>query len=429
MDGRKRVVVTGMGTINPLGDNLDDFYNNLIKGKSGITKWNSIDTSKLSCKIGGDLGHYDFKASIERLENKIPAELYKKLRKLFKTMTFSNKSSAVTSLMAYCDASLFGAELNPFRISVMVGGHNINTKYLYGQTHQYDEEPEWIDPLCGVEGIDPNIPATISEVLGVQGPTYNLGAACASGNIALRDGFRDIITGECDISVVACPFWDMGEFDIHTMAFLNTLVVEPGFQENPHLASRPFDEKRCGFVASHGAGTIIIEELEHAKKRGAKIYAEILGVSANSNGNHLPIPSEEAQSHLMKSLINQTGIKKEQVDFVSCHATSTPVGDIIELNALKKAFGKHIYNMKLNAPKSMLGHTTWAAPVVETIAGILQMINGKIHASINIDKLAPEVDVDVCKDGPVVHNINIMLKNSFGFGGLNCCSLIKRYEG
>ncbi len=428
MSQNRRVVITGMATINPLGDNLEDFYNNLIAGKSGIKKWTSVNVQDLECQIGGDLGDYDFQAALDALKTKVSDERHKKLRKLFRTMTFSNKSGVITALNAYLDAGLYDIAIDPFRVSVMVGGHNISSKYIFDQIHQYDEEKEYIDPLYGIEALDPNIPGTISEVLEVQGAAYTLGAACASGNIAMRDGFRDIMTGECDVSVISGPIWDMNESDIHAMAYLSALVTKPEYQDDPEHASRPFDKDRCGFVPSHGAATLILEDLEHAKARGAKIYAEVLGVTANSNANHLPAPSEDAQYHLMTKLLKMTNTKKEEVDFVSCHATGTPAGDIKELNAIKRTFADHAYKLKLNAPKSMLGHTCWAAPLVETVAAVLQMQHSKLHATTNIDELAEEVDLDVCANGPVDMNINIFLKNSFGFGGLNCCSLIKKYE-
>ncbi len=428
MASEKRVVITGMDTINPLGDTLDEYYNNLIAGKSGLKRWESLDVSNIECKIGGDLGDYDFKEGLERLRGRVSDELHKKLRKLFRSMTFSNKATTLTALNAYLDADLFNQEVDPFRISVLVGGHNFNSNYVLDNIHQFEEEPAYIQPLFGVEALDPNIPATISEVLKAQGPTFTLGAACASGNIALRDGYRDIITGECDISIVSGAIFDMTAADIHAMAYLDSLVVKPEFQDKPAESSRPFDTQRCGFVPSHGAGTIIIEDLEFAKKRGAKIYAEVLGVAANANANHLPAPSDEAQAALMKNLMRITGVKPEEIDYVNCHATGTPLGDVKEISAIKKAFGDHAYNLKLNAPKSMLGHVCWSAPIVEMIGGIMQMQNGKLHPTINIETLAEGVDLDVCKDGPVDHQIDIMLKNSFGFGGLNCCSLIKRYK-
>jgi 3-oxoacyl-(acyl-carrier-protein) synthase len=190
---------------------------------------------------------------------------------------------------------------------------------------------------------------------------------------------------------------------------------------------RPFDTRRDGFVYSHGAATLILEDLESAVARGAEIYGEVLGVRANANANHLPVPGAEQQAWVMSELLRSTGVEAEQVDYANCHATGTPVGDIQEVKAIKIAFGEHAYDMKLNAAKSMLGHTCWASPLVETIAGLLQMQHERLHPTINIDELDPEVDLDVCKDGPVDHHINYMLKNSFGFGGINCCSLIKRY--
>lgn len=424
----RRVVITGMGTINPLGDTLESYYSNLIAGRSGIKKWESLDLSEVDCKLGGDLGDYDFAAALEKLKASISAELHKKLRKLFRTMTFSNKATTLTALFAYLDADLFLAEPDPHSICVPVAGHNFNSRYVLKNTHQFEEEPAYIDPLFGVEALDPNIPATISEVLTAQGPTMTLGGACASGNIALREGFRNILYGESDIAVVSGAIFDMTAADVHAMAFLDTLVTDPIYLTKPEAASRPFDVNRCGFLPSHGAGTLILEELEYARRRGARIYAEVLGVAANSNANHLPAPSQEDQGFLIKKLLQATGTPPEAVDYVNCHATATPLGDVKEINAVKTAFGSHAYHMKLNAPKSMLGHVCWSAPIVETIGGILQLQHGRLHPSINIDELDPRVDLDVCREGPVDHQIEIMLKNSFGFGGINCCSLIKRFN-
>ncbi|MDD5067271.1 MAG: beta-ketoacyl-[acyl-carrier-protein] synthase family protein [bacterium] len=427
-NSKRRVVITGMATINPLADNLEDFYTNLINGKSGIRRWTSIDMSRVECKIGGDLGHYDFTKALDNLRGRISEELHKKLRKLFRTCTFSNKAAMLCSINAYLDAKLFGNHDDPFRTSVITGGHNFNSVYITKNNKQFEAEPDFIDPLFGVEALDPNIPASISEVLNVKGPTFTIGGACASGNLAIRDGFRDIVTGECDRSVVSGAIFDMTPADIQAMVMLNSVVVDPALQNEPEKASRPFDADRCGFIPSHGAGAIILEELETAKRRGAVIHAELLGVMANANANHVPAPSSESQTRLMKDLLAHTGIKPEQVDYVNCHATSTPLGDLEELTAIKGAFGPHTKKLKLNAPKSMLGHVCWSAPIVETIAGILQMKHGMLHPSININKLDPAVDLDVCPNKAIAHKIRIMLKNSFGFGGINCCSLIKEYE-
>jgi 3-oxoacyl-(acyl-carrier-protein) synthase len=422
-----RAVITGMATINPLGDDLDTYYANLLAGKSGIKRWASLDISRVDCKIGGDLGDYDCAAALEALRASLDPDLHKQLRKLFRTMTLPNKTATLCALKAWSGAGLFtqGARPEDDRISVMVGGHNFNSRYVFEQNLQFLKEPAYVDPLYGIEALDPNIPGTICEVLRARGPAYNIGAACASGNIALRDGFRDIITGECDVSVIAGGFWDMNEPDINAMGILTALVLEPYFQDHPEEASRPFDKRRCGFVPSHGAAALILEEYEHAKRRGAPIWAEVLAVAANSNANHLPAPGGEAMGALMKRVIERAGIAPDEVDYVNCHATGTPAGDMKELDAVKFALGKRAYSVKLNAPKSMLGHTCWSAPLVEMIGGILQMKNKKLHATTNIDELADGVDLDVCAGGNQATAARTMLKNSFGFGGLNCCSLIR----
>ncbi len=185
---------------------------------------------------------------------------------------------------------------------------------------------------------------------------------------------------------------------------------------------------RCGFLYSHGAATIILEDLESALARGAHIWGELLAVKAGSNANHLPMPGAEDQEAAMKGALEMAGVRPEQVDYVNCHATGTPAGDIQEIRAIKATFGDHAKKLKLNAPKSMLGHTCWASPLVETVGGLLQMKYGKLHPTINIAQKDPEIDMDICENGPVDHQIHYMLKNSFGFGGINCCSLIKRYE-
>jgi 3-oxoacyl-(acyl-carrier-protein) synthase len=418
-----------MGTINPLGDTLDEYYQNLISGKSGIRRWKSLDMSNIECKIGGDLGDYDCLAALERFKDNLGPETFKKAKKMFRSTTFSAKASVLTTLAAWQDAGLFASGIDPFRTSVIVGGHNLNSNYIHENSKRFFQDEETMDPLSGVEGIDPNVPAVITEILGLHGPTFTIGGACASGNLALREGFRDITSGECDAAVIAGGLFDMSPGDIQASVIINAVVVKPEYQEQPEKASRPFDADRAGFVYSHGAGTLMLEELGHAVARGARIHAEVLGVRANANASHLPAPAAAVQARLIRELLASTGTDPTEVDFASCHATGTPGGDLEEIRAIKEAFGAHAYSMKLNAAKSMLGHTCWASPIVETIAGLLQMRHGRLHPTINIDRLDPEVDLDVCAKGPVNHQIRCMLKNSFGFGGINSCSLIRRYEG
>jgi 3-oxoacyl-(acyl-carrier-protein) synthase len=428
----KRVVITGIGTINPLGDTLEEYYNNLIAGKSGVKRWESINVDDIECQVGGDLGDYDWKSKLEEYKDDLGIDQFKRVRKLFRSSTFSAKIGALSALYAYRDAGLLRETLegkvDPYRTSMIMAGHNLNSNYIFENAKIYLEEPDFIDALAGVEGIDPNVVATLSEVFQLHGPAFTIGGACASGNLAMREGFRDIILGECDRAIVAGAPFDVSPPDIQASVIINAVVMRKELQTDPAKASRPFDAGRGGFVYSHGAGTIILESLESAKKRGAKIYAEVLGVKAGTNANHLPMPAAPHQQKVIEDLLQSAGVAVEQIDYVNCHATSTPSGDIQEILAIKGALGKHAYNVKLNAPKSMLGHTCWASPLVETIAGLLQMKHGVLHPSINIDELDPKIDLDVCANTPVEHRIEYMLKNSFGFGGINCCSLIKRFE-
>lgn len=436
-----RVVITGMGTINPLADNLEAYYENLLAGKSGIKRWESIDLSRVECKVGGDLGDYDCLSALSGYEHELDraaantgtasgGSTYKQAKKLFRSATFSGRTAALSALDAYSHCGLLGSDAHDrLNTSVVVAGHNLNSNYIFRNALQFQEEPEYIDPLSGVEAIDPNVPALVTEILGIEGPTMTIGGACASGNLALREAVRDITTGECNRSVVCGAVFDVAPPDIQASAILNSVVVAPKYQDNPERASRPFDADRGGFIYSHGTATLIIESLESALARGATIHAEVLGVKANANANHLPMPGAEKQSRVMEQLLAAAGVAPTDVTYANCHATGTPSGDLQEIRAIKRAFGDHAYDMKLNAPKSMLGHTCWASPLVETIGGILQMNHGTLHPSINIDMLDPEVDLDVCAGRTVDCDVRYMLKNSFGFGGVNCCSLIGRYDG
>jgi len=426
-----RVVITGMATINPLGDNLDTYYENLIAGKSGVKHWKSLDMSRVECKVGGDLGDYDVTAALENLKD-VLGEDFKPLRKLFRNATFSSRISLLTALNAWNDAGLMkpGAREgeDPYRTMAIVAGHNLNSNYIAKMQDQFNIEPEFIDPLSSVEAIDNNVPALITEALKLHGPAYTVGGACASGNLALRDAVRDIKAGEIDRAVVCGALFDVSAADIQASAILQSVVLKPELQVDPSQASRPFDHKRNGFVYSHGSATLVVESLESALKRGARIYAEVAGIKASSNGNHLPTPGYVYQAHVMREAIKQSGLKPEEIFYANCHATGTPAGDTEELKAMKEVFGDHVYQMKFNAPKSMLGHTCWASPLVETIGGILQMMHGKLHPTINIEELGEGVDVDVIPNKAIDYKVNVMLKNSFGFGGLNCCSLIKLWE-
>lgn len=421
-----RVAITGMAINTPLGDQLDVFLENLLNGKSAISTWKTIEKDRIYGKVGGDLGLYDIEAKVETYRGKIPDAIFKRLSKLTSRFPKLMSIAMQIAVEAFLDAGLIN-ELDQYdNIASVISGHNLNPSYTFQNHDLFNEEPDFIEGLFALKGLDTNYVGIVSEVLQLQGPGYTVGGACASGNMALRCAFNEVKFNDTPIAIVTAPPLDFSPLSLQGMAIIGAITYQK-FNEKPSVASRPYDTQREGFAPSHGAAALILEDLDHAIARGAHIYAEILGVESSTDGSHLPKPSQKGQARLMKRLLDKCDIRPEEVDYINAHATSTPLGDLTEINAIKDVFGKSAYDLKINAPKSMLGHTCWAAATVEMVAGILQMNVGELHPSINIDELDPQVDLDVCANQRTKCDANIMMKNSFGFGGINSVALVKRY--
>ena len=428
MSRTERIVITGMSINTPLGDTLDRFLAGLLQGKSALSRWKGLDVSRCYSKVGADLSGYDSAAKLASLEGRIDPEIWRRARRLIARAPWTTRLSILLALDAFLDGGLDGTPIARDRMAAIVAGHNINFNYQYQNRLQFAEEPAFMDALLALTGLDTDHAGSISEVLGIRGPIYTVGAACASGNAALRAAIDEIRCHDVDMALVVGAVLDFSPVELHAMALMGAITFE-SFNDAPEKASRPWDTKREGFVPAHGGGALLVESLTSARRRGARIYAEVLGVESNSDANHLPQPSEEGQARLMNQLLDSCGVMPECVDYINAHATSTPLGDLTEIRSIKRVFGPHAYKLKLNATKSMLGHTCWAAAVVETVAAILQMRAGKLHPSIAIDELDPEVDLDICRGtGPTEWPVRIMMKNSFGFGGINCVSLLARFN-
>ena len=411
---QKRVVITGMAINTPIGDTLDEFINNLMDGKSAVTKWDTLDTSRIYAKVGGDLGRYDVHAKILSYKDRIPEDIYNRLLKLGSKSPLSIAISLLISVEAFLDSGYIKSIEDGNNVATIIAGHNLNQKYTFENHDVFNEEPEFVEGLFALNGLDTHHVGSVTDILQLHGPAYTVGGACASGNVALRCAVDEIQMHDVKVAAVVAPMLDFSPLDLQGMCIMGAITYK-SFNEEPSRASRPYDKDREGFVPSHGSACLIVEDLEHALARGAKIYAEILGVESSSDGCHLPQPSRIGQARLMKRLLKNAGVK--------------PEGDLTELKSIKDVFGDHCKTLKINAPKSLLGHTCWSAATVETVAAILQMNRNELHPSINIDNLDPEVDIDVCRGERKKHNIDIFLKNSFGFGGLNAISLIKKYKG
>ena len=424
----KRIVITGMSVNTPLGDTLDGFLASLLAGRSAITSWKRFGTEPpIYSKVGADLSDYDVAAKAASWEGRVPEERFRLLRRFASRAPWSTRLSVLLGLDAFADGG--GLQQPPAspRTGVLVAGHNINLNYQYDSRLQFAEEPDYIDSMFSVHGLDTDHAASVAELLGLRGPAYTIGGACASGNLALRSAVDEIRHHDVDACLVVGAVFDFSPIDLHAMALMGA-ITHQSFNDEPARASRPFDTRREGFVPAHGGAALLVEDLESARRRGARIHAEVLGVEASSDANHLPQPSEEGQLAVMTKLLRLCGVAPEQIDYVSAHATSTPLGDLTEIRSIRRLLGPQAGRVKINAPKSMLGHTCWSAPTVETVAAILQMHAGRLHPSINVDEQDPEIDLDVCRGAVSDHSVRHFLKNSFGFGGINCVSLFKRYE-
>ena len=424
----RRVVVTGMSVNTAIGDTLDGFRDSLMAGRSAISQWQAFATEGIYSKVGGDLSHYDVAAKLASLQPLIPADVYKRLRKLVSKGPWTTKLSMLLAADGWRDAGLFGADYDPDRQAVIVAGHNLNALYQFNTRIQFQEEPDFIDGMSSLYSLDTDHAGCVSEVLQARGAIYTVGAACASGNVSLRAAVDEIRHHGAQVAMVIGAVLEFAPVDVHAMALMGAIAFQR-FNDEPARASRPYDAQREGFVPAHGGATLVLEELEAATRRGARIYAEVLGCAANSDGSHLPQPSADGQARVMTRVIADAGVRPEDIGYVNAHATSTPLGDLTELQSIKRVFGAHAPRLRINAPKSMLGHCCWSAPTVETVAGLLQLRAGRLHRSINIDELDPAVDLDVCRDGPVDYTGDLMLKNSFGFGGINCVSLWRAHRG
>ena len=427
MSATRRVVITGMAINTPLGDTLEGFLDALLNGKSALSRWKAVDTSRIYCKVGADLSGYDIPAAVAAFEGRAPDDVAKRLRRLAGKAPWSTRLTMLMALAGAMDARLLDGGVDLANVGAIVAGHNINLNYQYENRLQFEEEPDFIDSMLALHGLDTDHVGRVSEVLGVKGPIYTVGAACASANTALRCAVDEIRHHGLDAVVVTGAVLEFSPIELHAMALMGA-ISDTSFNDAPEQASRPYDVRREGFVPAHGGGTLVLESLESARRRGARIHAEILGVEATADANHLPQPSEDGQSRAMVKALRYSGVEPHQIDYVNAHATSTPLGDLTELRSIKNVFGGHADRLRINATKSMLGHTCWAAPVVETVAAVLQMNASRLHGSINIDELDPEVDLDVCAKGPVDAEIRYLMKNSFGFGGINCVSVLKRFE-
>ena len=414
----KRVVVTGMGIISPMGNNLKDYWNNLMEGKTGISSITKFDASELPSKVAGQVKNFDPKDYID----------FKMARRMDE---FSHFGVAASNL-AMEDAGLSSSameKIDSARVGSNIGSGIGGIKVFYDNQKAFDANG-WkkVSPLFIPMLISNICSSYVSIIHKFQGPNYSMSTACATSNHCLLDALHIIKRGDADIMVSGGTEGALIPFAI--AGFCSARALSTKRNDNPVEASRPFDKDRDGFVISEGSGILVLEELEHAKKRNAKIYAEIAGAGMSCDAYHITEPHPEGlgASLSMENAMKSANIGINDVEYINSHGTSTIVGDIAELKAIKKLFGDRVKNIKINSTKSMIGHLLGAAGGVEAIATILSLQNNKLHPTLNIKDPIDEAEGLDIVSKTEDYNFNIAMSNSFGFGGQNCSLIIKKYE-
>lgn len=411
----RRVVVTGMGAITPIGNTVEEFWNGLLEGKNGCGLITRFDTSSFETKFACEVKNFDplnyfDKKSVKRLD---PYAQY----------------ALASSEMALKDSGIDIEKVDRDRFGVVygsgIGGMTTNQEQHF--VYFSEKNPRRISPFFVPMMISDIAAGHISIKFGAKGPNYATTSACATSSHAIADAFMLIQRGSADIMFSGGSEAPLIEMSI---GGFNALQAISEWNDRYLEASRPFDKDRNGFVMGEGAGTLILEELEHAKKRGARIYAEIVGIGLTGDAHHItaPAPGGEGAVRSMKEAIREAGIKTTDVDFINAHGTSTPHNDLNETKAIKTVFGEHAYRLTVNSTKSMTGHLLGAAGAIEAIATIKSVENDIIPPTINLDVPDPECDLDYSAKKTTKRKINYAISNTFGFGGHNASLLFKKYE-
>jgi 3-oxoacyl-[acyl-carrier-protein] synthase II len=415
MSHPRRVVITGMGLVSPLGNDLKSFWDNLSNGRSGIGPITLFDVTQYDCRIAGEVRDFD------------PALAFKNPRDARRSDRFTQLAVAAAK-SALADSGLTLPVTNPDRIGVMVGSGIGGLKTMEDQhTILMNRGPSRISPFMIPMLISNMASGIISMEHGLRGPNYATVSACATSAHGIGEAWRMIREGDADAFVAGgseAAIVPLGIGGFGAMKALSTRNDEPA------RASRPFDKGRDGFVMGEGAGILVMEELSHAKARGAKIYAEIGGYGLSADAYHMTTPLEngEGAQRCMRMALKKAGVTPEQVDYVNAHGTSTPVGDLCETRAIKAVFGEHAKQLSVSSTKSMTGHLLGAAGVVESIACILAIQNSLIPPTINLENPEDECDLDFTALTAKERKVRVAVNNSFGFGGHNATLIIKAFE-
>ena len=410
----KRVVITGLGAITPLGSSVDLFWNGLISGKSGVRKITHFDASDLPCQIAGEIPDFNPELFMERKESRrIPR---------------CGQIGLASAVQAMNDAGLPDYPPDKERSAVVfgtaLGGID---QFDAGITTLRTQGINRVSPFTIPFGI-PNLTSfLIAKRFQCLGPNSTIVTACATGTQTIGEATELIRRGKADLVITGGTESLIMDFTVAGFCIMRALPIN--FNDKPELASRPFDANREGFIVSEGAGAVVIEALDTAEKRGARIYAEIIGQSASTDAFHIAQPDPDAQGAIraMRWALEDAGIPADMIDYINAHGTSTLLNDSTETKAIKHVFGEHAYRLAISSTKSMIGHAMGAAGALEAIATVMTLVHGIIHPTINYSTPDPECDLDYVPNKARQHPVNYALSNSFGLGGQNACLIIKKF--
>ncbi len=412
----RRVVITGIGVLSPIGIDLDTFWNSLVEGKSGIDRIASLDPSDFYCQIGGEVKDFE------------PAQYFKNPKDARRADRYCQLAMAGAK-MAFEDSGFTEGSFDPFRFGCMVGSGIGGLSTLEKQHKTYLERgASRVSPFL-IPMMIANIGSgLISMEYGLAGPNMSIVTACATANHNIGEAWRMIKFGDADAFIAGGAEASISVMGLSGFGAMKALSSR---NDEPQRASRPFDKDRDGFVMSEGAGVVVIEELEHAKARGAEIYCEIAGYGVSADAYHMTSPHPEGfgASKCMDLALKHARLNPEEVNYINAHGTSTGLGDVCETNAIKLSFGDHAKNgLVVSSTKSMTGHLLGAAGGVELAACIKAINENVVPPTINLDDADPECDLDYVPHTPRELKVDAALSNSFGFGGHNASIVLKRFE-
>ena len=408
----RRVVITGLGAITPIGNNVDDFYAGIKEGRIGLDNISKFDTSDFRVKIAAEVKDF-------------APENYMDKKAARRMEPFCQYAVAAAG-EAIKDSGLEIEKEDPFMVGCAISS-GVGSLQLFEKEHtrQLEKGGDKVAPLFIPMFISNMAAGNVSITYGLKGKNINVVTACASGTNSVGEAFRTIQYGDADVMLAGGSEASITPMGIAGFSSLNALSVS----EDKSRCSIPFDKDRNGFVMGEGAAILVLEELEHARKRGAKIYAEVVGYGCSADAYHITSPNEtgEGAARAMLNACNDAGVSTDDIDYINAHGTSTHHNDLFETKAIKLTFGEHAYDIMINSTKSMIGHLLGAAGAIELVTCAKELEDGFVHATVGLKETEEEMDLDYCKESRNA-DIQYALSNSLGFGGHNACVLLKKWS-